>query len=103
MDHDDFANVTWQSDQAGHEVASSVGSPGAEIEGAGQDNTNGRRHPDGPLGNRADSMDLAGVGEGTLECTVTAPIKENDGTKDAYVSYLVTTNVGWPHEDWSHS
>ncbi|KAH6711367.1 putative sorting nexin-4 [Leptodontidium sp. 2 PMI_412] len=41
-------------------------------------------------------MDLAGVGEGVLECTVTQPIKENDGTKDAYVSYLVTTNTTFP-------
>jgi sorting nexin-4 len=40
-----------------------------------------------------DPLDLAGVGEGVLECTVTAPIKENDGTKDVFVSYLVTTHV----------
>ncbi|EHL02134.1 putative Sorting nexin-4 [Glarea lozoyensis 74030] len=41
-------------------------------------------------------MDLAGVGEGTLECTVTQPLKENDGSKDAYVSYLVTTTTNFP-------
>ncbi|EOD49003.1 hypothetical protein GTA08_BOTSDO02563 [Neofusicoccum parvum] len=29
--------------------------------------------------------------EGMLECTVDKPQKENDGTKDAYISYLVTT------------
>lgn len=40
-----------------------------------------------------DPLDLAGVGDGILECTVTAPIKENDGTKDVFVSYLVTTHV----------
>jgi sorting nexin-4 len=44
-------------------------------------------------GPRADAMDLAGLDGGTLECTVGQPIKENDGTKDAYVSYLVTTKV----------
>ena len=44
-------------------------------------------------GQRADVMDLAGLDGGTLECTVGQPIKENDGTKDAYVSYLVTTKV----------
>ncbi len=44
-------------------------------------------------GRNADDLDLAGVGNATLECTVTQPIKENDGTKDAYVSYLVTTHV----------
>ena len=44
-------------------------------------------------GRAADDLDLAGVGNATLECIVTQPIKENDGTKDAYVSYLVTTHV----------
>jgi hypothetical protein len=39
-------------------------------------------------------LDLAGVGEAKLECTVTNPLKENDGSKDAYMSYLVTTTVG---------
>ena len=33
------------------------------------------------------------LGVETLDCTVTLPIKENDGTKDAFVSYLITTNV----------
>lgn len=32
-------------------------------------------------------------GDEVLECTVSDPHKENDGTKDAYVSYLITTNV----------
>lgn len=31
--------------------------------------------------------------EGMLECTVDKPQKENDGTKDAYISYLVATRV----------
>jgi sorting nexin-4 len=45
-------------------------------------------------GENADGVDLAGVGvDGILECTVDTPLKENDGTKDAYVSYLVTTHV----------
>jgi hypothetical protein len=89
---DDFANVTWQSDHAARDPESSVGSPGAGIED--QENISSRRHTEGPLGTHADAMDLAGVGEGVLECTVTSPLKENDGSKDAYVSYLVTTNVG---------
>ena len=41
----------------------------------------------------ADGVDLAGVGDGVLECTVDTPMKENDGTKDAYMSYLVTSHV----------
>lgn len=45
-------------------------------------------------GPNADAQDLAGPGEhGTLECTVTQPQKEGEGTQNAYVSYLVTTDV----------
>lgn len=45
-------------------------------------------------GDNADAIDLAGIGPaGTLECTVDSPMKENDGTKDAYVSYKITTHV----------
>lgn len=45
-------------------------------------------------GEQADDVDLAGIGrDGILEVTVDSPLKENDGTKDAYVSYLVTTHV----------
>jgi hypothetical protein len=45
-------------------------------------------------GENADDQDLAGIGrDGVLEVTVDAPLKENDGTKDAYVSYLVSTHV----------
>lgn len=34
-----------------------------------------------------------GMGGEILECTVTEPHTENAGTKDAFVSYLITTNV----------
>ena len=45
-------------------------------------------------GPHADAQDLAGPGEhGMLECTVTQPQKEAEGTQNAYVSYLVTTDV----------
>lgn len=48
-------------------------------------------------GPNADDIDLAGIGpDGVLECTVDSPMKENDGTKDAYVSYKITT-----HSDFS--
>jgi sorting nexin-4 len=32
-------------------------------------------------------------GDGRLECTVNSPQKENGGTKDVYISFLVTTKV----------
>ncbi|PNY21861.1 Uncharacterized protein TCAP_07210, partial [Tolypocladium capitatum] len=31
-----------------------------------------------------------------LECAVGSPLKENDGGKDAFVSYLITTNSSFP-------
>ncbi|CZT06591.1 related to sorting nexin 4 [Rhynchosporium agropyri] len=97
MENDDFASVDWQNDPAGHGVRSAVKNHGGESEDDGSGNTNSqRRGSAGPLGRHADAMDLAGVGEGVLECTVTQPIKENDGSKDAYVSYLVTTNTTFP-------
>ncbi len=34
-----------------------------------------------------------GLSGDILECTVSEPRKEQDGTKDAFVSYLITTNV----------
>lgn len=99
MENDDFANISWQNDPASG-GRPGVTSPGGDNEDDGPGNTNGKRRGSagpgagaGPLGRHADELDLAGVGEGVLECTVTQPIKENDGTKDAYVSYLVTTNV----------
>jgi sorting nexin-4 len=99
MEHNDFANVSWQNDPAAHGRASTTLSPRGEAEEAGSGNPNApfeRHGSGGQLGRNADALDLAGVGEGTLDCTVTSPIKENDGSKDAYVSYLVTTNVGLP-------
>lgn len=45
-------------------------------------------------GENADKVDLAGIGtDGILDCIVDSPSKENDGTKDAYVSYKITTHV----------
>lgn len=95
MENDDFANVSWQSDSPskGKDTDTSVPRPEAErVSSAGS--MNGKsRVSGGVLGQNADVMDLAGVGDATLECIVNTPIKENDGSKDAYVSYLVTTHV----------
>ncbi|KAJ5037539.1 uncharacterized protein L3040_007711 [Drepanopeziza brunnea f. sp. 'multigermtubi'] len=92
MENDDFADVEWLNnrDHGGRRV---VTSPEAESEDQG---SIGRHSGAGPLGRNADAMDLAGVGDGILECLVTQPIKENDGSKDAFVSYLVTTNTTFP-------
>jgi sorting nexin-4 len=94
---DQFSNVSWQNDPRSitSRKSTSDSIDGREI--AGSSNVNGMRQGTGsgsqPPKGITDPLDLAGIGEGILECTVTAPIKENDGTKDVFVSYLVTTNV----------
>lgn len=90
MDHDDFANIEWQNSHGSPQITSPRSEDGTEASDV-------ERHSGGEqAGRMADEMDLAGVGEGILECTVGSPIKENDGTKDAFVSYLVTTHVWLP-------
>ncbi|KAF1353590.1 hypothetical protein BDV97DRAFT_291909 [Delphinella strobiligena] len=45
-------------------------------------------------GQDADVQDLAGPGShGKLECTVTKPTKEMEGTQNQFISYLVTTHT----------
>lgn len=45
-------------------------------------------------GQIADAQDLAGPGaQGRLDCSVTKPQKEGEGTQNAYISYLVVTDV----------
>lgn len=96
--HDDFDNVSWK-----HDVDSDVSRPttsGTDVEGLPEhdNDSNGKRrmssaHEEPQAGPLADAVDLAGIGDGVLECQVDSPLKENDGTKDAYISYLVTTHV----------
>lgn len=46
-------------------------------------------------GANAEAVDVAGPGlHGRLECTVTKPQKENEGTQNQFISYLVTSEVG---------
>lgn len=91
IDQDNFSNISWHSDQ-NIRVGSSTS---AEHEG----------HDEGGAGSKpqpGDAVDRPGLqhldpsqggGDEILECTVTDPHTENAGTKDAYVSYLITTNV----------
>lgn len=97
MEHDNFANVSWQSDSAGQGASLSSPTPGLDNGGAAVGAPDDGRHGDGQPARNADPLDLAGMEGGVLECTVSSPIKENDGSKDAYVSYLVTTNVSIPN------
>lgn len=86
-DNDDFSNVTWSDhvhDQAARAAAvAAADSPARAIDEAGNSSSQG-------------------IGREKLECTVGSPIKENDGTKDAFVSYLVTTHVRLSSSTSSH-
>ncbi|KAK5172291.1 intercellular trafficking and secretion [Saxophila tyrrhenica] len=54
-------------------------------------------------GHDATAQDLAGPGsQGHLDCTVDHPQKEGEGTQNAYVSYLVTTNTDFKSFQSSH-
>lgn len=97
MDHSDFDSVSWRN-----EPDSDISRPGTaesdaeDFQPTGQ-SINGKQRlssategsQDEPL---TDPAELGGL-DGVLECTVDSPLKENDGTKDAYISYLVTTHV----------
>lgn len=79
MDQDDFSNVSW-SEHVQEQTARSAPAaddPGHTMDGAGTSHAHNAH----------------GLGPETLDCVVGTPIKENDGTKDAFVSYLITTNV----------
>ena len=76
-DDNDFDPVDWRNDA--HEASSSKPPPPPSGETQAGDN--------------ADQLDLAGVKDGRIDCQVSEPQKENDGTKDAFVSYLVSTDV----------
>lgn len=80
-DQDDFSNVTW-SDHVHEQTARSAAVAAAEGPGRTME--------------EAGTSSAQAMGREKLECTVGSPIKENDGTKDAFVSYLVTTHVCEP-------
>lgn len=95
---DDFDSVSWRNDPSSDASRPTTSGTDADDSAPTHRDTNGKRRMSvaqdepqaGPL---ADAVDLAGIGDGMLECSVDAPLKENDGTKDAYISYLVTTHV----------
>ncbi|KAK2797202.1 intercellular trafficking and secretion [Onygenales sp. PD_10] len=98
MDHSDFDSVSWRNGGPDSDISRPTTS-GTDEEPERSSDVNGKRrmssaseeaqpgHAD--LGHG----DLAGIADGVLECTVDSPLKENSGTKDAYISYLVTTHT----------
>lgn len=97
MDSDDFDNVSWRNDPTPDSSRPNTAGP-SDSPARGRASGNQRKTSHEPLSSPgADAVDLAGIGEyGRLDVTVGKPLKENDGTKDAYVSYLVSTEVCSP-------
>lgn len=99
--HDDFDSVSWKHDPDSDVSRPTTSDTDGEEPHRFDRDTNGKRrmssaHEEPQAGSLADAVDLAGIGDGVLECRVDTPIKEGDGTKDAYISYLITTHVGTP-------
>lgn len=95
-DESQFDSVSWQREDV-QQPHDELATPTPQETTLPTRSASGRRSTsmaeEPQAGDHADGVDLAGVGDGVLECTVDKPLKENDGTKDAYVSYQVTTNV----------
>ncbi|KAL2198888.1 hypothetical protein P885DRAFT_31436 [Corynascus similis CBS 632.67] len=82
LDQDNFSNISWHSEQ------------NPDAAGPSTSASHDRSHEGG-------TSDAGHLGHGPsadeiLECIVSQPHKENDGTKDSYVSYLITTNTTFP-------
>lgn len=102
MDEDNqFDSVQWQRDPEptnNDDRSNSSFPPQNNLPSRPAPGRSGSSH-EPQAGEDADGVDLAGIGpDGVLEVTVDTPLKENDGTKDAYVSYLVSTHVCRPAE-----
>ncbi|KAH8766877.1 sorting nexin-4 [Diaporthe sp. PMI_573] len=93
IDQDNFSNISWHSDQ-NIRVGSSTS---AEHERHDEEGA-GSKSQQGDVVDRAGlpHLDPSHGGDEILECTVTDPHTENAGTKDTYVSYLITTHSTFP-------
>ncbi|RYP09496.1 hypothetical protein DL764_001275 [Monosporascus ibericus] len=90
IDQDDFSNVSWHSDRHGAAAGFAPSRPTDTVIEAESPSAEDQRH-----GEELVHEDPALTGN-ILECTVSGPRKESDGTKDAFVSYLITTNSTFP-------
>lgn len=94
MDND-FDSVSWKDE---HDDDGLEGATGESSTRAHNVNGKQRASSGGDLDTADEEpADVMGFEDGVLVCTVGTPLKENDGTKDAYISYLVTTHVRRPH------
>lgn len=88
IDEDTFSNIPWNSsnNESGM-VGSSSSTPTIEAE---PPSAQAQHH-----GADLERLD-PGLSGDILECIVSEPRKEQDGTKDAFVSYLITTHSTFP-------
>ena len=94
MDND-FDSVSWRNEPEDNPSSPPAAGP-SDYTDRDFSGSNGKRRMSTPppqAGRNADAVDLGGIGDGRLDCTVDTPQRESGGTKDAYVSYLVTTHV----------
>lgn len=87
---DSFSNLSFNSDQNVHGGSST--SARFDGEDSGSPASLSHLEQKDSDDNHLQQLD-PGMGGEILECIVTEPHTENAGTKDAYVSYLITTNV----------
>ncbi|KAK2867912.1 intercellular trafficking and secretion [Arthroderma sp. PD_2] len=100
MDHNDFDSVSWRND--GDSDLSRPATSYTDIDNASssRDDPNGKRRmssaEDEVLSptHEGDGF-MGGQDNGMIECTIDTPLKENEGTKDVYISYLVTTHTNF--------
>ena len=105
MDND-FDSVSWRNEPDSDTSRPNTAGPSEPEDPSVGFPVNGKRRTSSTgqqAGENADIVDLGGIGEGRLDCTVDTPLKENDGTKDAYVSYLVTSHVSLLHHPIAQS
>jgi sorting nexin-4 len=88
----DFDSVLWKSNH--EEDVAAEGSSRRARDVNGKRRMSSAEAEDQPSSSQMDRPHPTDLGDGVLECTVGSPLKENDGTKDVYISYLVTTHVG---------
>jgi len=96
----DYESVRWERPETdGAEDQSEVEARGSTLPQRPKANAQERRqdsHSGTQPDHTADKVDLAGItSEGFLVCIVEKPQKENEGTKEAYVSYSISTHVSW--------
>ena len=91
----DFDSVQWTREQELSSSPENPQIPPPKLKSNGKRRqSNTAKSPSQPRNPAGELPYLQGIEkQGYLECAVDGPQKESDGTKDAYVSYLVTTHV----------